>query len=175
MISPDEVFKIGTIGRPHGIKGEVCLHFTDDIFDTADADYLVCKIDGLLVPFFLEGWHFKGQDTAILKFEDLNTDNDVKFLHNAEVYFPKNLADRRDNRLTSWKMLTGFSVSDTRHGSLGTVSGVDETSANVLLDITTPGGVSLLLPIHPDLVEDFDATGRNLVLNLPDGLLDLNN
>lgn len=52
MIRQEEVFKIGKIGKPHGVKGEVSLMFEDDVFDRVDADYLVLLIDGILVPFF---------------------------------------------------------------------------------------------------------------------------
>lgn len=174
MITFDEVFKIGKMGRPHGIRGQISLHFTDDIFDTVDADYVVCDIDGILIPFFLEEWSFKGTDTAIMKFEDLNTEEEVKILQNADVYFPKRLATDRDDSISSWKALTGFSVDDTTMGHLGTIAHVDESSANILLEITTPKGKDILIPIHPDLVDNFSMAKRSLTLRLPEGLLDLN-
>ena len=34
----EEVYKIGKIGKPHGIKGEVTLFFSDDVFDRTDSD-----------------------------------------------------------------------------------------------------------------------------------------
>ena len=52
MIKESEVYKIGSITRTHGVRGEVALSFTDDVWDRADADYLVLRIDGILVPFF---------------------------------------------------------------------------------------------------------------------------
>lgn len=174
MILFDEVFKIGKMGRPHGIKGEIAMHFTDDVFDSVDADYLVCDIDGILVPFFMEEWSFKGADTAIIKFEDLNTEDEVKILQNVDVYFPKKLAEDRAEEVTSWQMLTGFEVSDTQAGHLGTIVSVDDSSANILLDITTDKGEDLLLPIHPDLVAQFNTRQRTITLQLPQGLLSLN-
>ena len=39
MIRKEEVFKIGKIGKPHGVKGEVGLRFSDDVFDRVDAEY----------------------------------------------------------------------------------------------------------------------------------------
>lgn len=51
MIRKEEVFKIGTINKPHGVKGEVSFTFTDDIFDRVDCDYLILLLDGILVPF----------------------------------------------------------------------------------------------------------------------------
>ena len=41
MIRQEEVFKIGKIGKPHGVKGEVAFRFSDDVFDRVDADYLI--------------------------------------------------------------------------------------------------------------------------------------
>ena len=54
MIRQEEVFKIGKIGKPHGVKGEVAFRFSDDVFDRVDADYLILEVDGILVPFLIE-------------------------------------------------------------------------------------------------------------------------
>ena len=54
MIKDSDVYKIGRLGKAHGVKGEVSLQFDDDIFDRVDADYLVLDVDGILVPFFIE-------------------------------------------------------------------------------------------------------------------------
>ena len=51
MIKPEEVYRIGRLGKAHGVKGEVSLQFDDDIFDRVDCDYLVLDVDGILVPF----------------------------------------------------------------------------------------------------------------------------
>ena len=37
MISYDDVFRIGKIGKPHGVKGEVTMHIDDDVFDRTGA------------------------------------------------------------------------------------------------------------------------------------------
>lgn len=71
MIKEDEVYKIGRIGKPHGISGEVTLRFSDDVFDRVDADYLVLMVDGILVPFFIEEYRFRSDEVALVKFEDM--------------------------------------------------------------------------------------------------------
>ena len=53
MIRDEEVYQIGVITRTHGIRGEVAMSFTDDVWDRAEADYLVLRIEGILVPFFM--------------------------------------------------------------------------------------------------------------------------
>ena len=66
MIKESDVYKIGSITRTHGVKGEVSLSFTDDVWDRADADYLVLRIDGILVPFFMEEYRFRSDTTALV-------------------------------------------------------------------------------------------------------------
>ena len=50
MIKKEEVYKIGRIGKTHGVKGEVTFNFDDDVFDRVDAEYLI-----------LEQAHFKNE------------------------------------------------------------------------------------------------------------------
>ena len=63
----DEVYKIGKIGKPHGVKGEVSFLFDDDVFDRTEADYLVLCIDGILVPFFIDEYRFHGNASALVR------------------------------------------------------------------------------------------------------------
>ncbi|MDY3103734.1 MAG: 16S rRNA processing protein RimM, partial [Prevotella sp.] len=36
MIKEEDVYRIGKIGKPHGVKGELSFHFTDDVFDRTE-------------------------------------------------------------------------------------------------------------------------------------------
>ena len=51
-----EIYKIGTLTRTHGVRGEISMSFTDDVWDRVEANYLFLMVDGLPVPFFLEEW-----------------------------------------------------------------------------------------------------------------------
>ena len=73
MIRYEEVYKIGRIGKPHGVKGETTLQFSDDVFDRVDSDYLVVETDGILVPFFFEEYRFRSDSVALVKFCDIDT------------------------------------------------------------------------------------------------------
>ena len=73
MIRKEDVYRIGRIGKPHGIKGEVNFMFEDDVFDRTESDYIILSIDEILVPFFMEEYRFKGEASAIVKFCDIDT------------------------------------------------------------------------------------------------------
>ena len=104
MIKKEEVYKIGVINKPHGIKGEVSFTFNDDIFDRVECDYLVLLLDGILVPFFIEEYRFRSDDVALVKFEGIETAERARMLTNVEVYFPKKYMDEQD----------GISLRDSR-------------------------------------------------------------
>lgn len=175
MIKQEEVYKIGKIGKPHGVKGELTFFFDDDVFDRVDADYLVLCIDGILVPFYMDEWRFKTGETALVKFSDIDSKEQAGELTGCEVFFPKHLSDRDADDLT-WDEIKGFSVVDeNKNGEvLGKVVAVDETTVNTLLEVETPGGNIVLVPANEDIVREVDPEGKTIRVVLPEGLADLN-
>lgn len=179
MIRIDDVFAIGRITKHRGLRGEVEMNYIDDSFDTGSSDYLVLDIDGILVPFFWEEYRFKNDDTVILKFEGVDNEREARSIVNCEVYYPQKHSvlysdDAAEGMLTSYKALTGFTVNDTTGNTLGTVVRVDDSSHNILLYLQTPDNKELLLPFHDDFLQHFDLRGRSLTLEIPEGLLTLN-
>ena len=170
MIRKEEVFKIGVINKPHGVKGEVSFTFTDDIFDRVDCDYLILLMDGILVPFFMEEYRFRSDNVALVKFEDIDTAEQARKFTNVEVYFPKKFMDEQED-VTSWNFFIGFRVEDVHHGYLGEITDVDDTTINVLFSIEKDGE-ELLLPAHEEFIIDLDRKKKVMKVDVPDGLIE---
>lgn len=170
MIRKEEVFKIGVINKPHGVKGEVSFTFTDDIFDRVDCDYLILLMDGILVPFFMEEYRFRSDNVALVKFEDIDTAEEARRFTNVEVYFPKKFMDEQED-VTSWNFFIGFRVEDVHHGYLGEITDVDDTTINVLFSIEKDGE-ELLLPAHEEFIIDLDREKKVMKVDVPDGLIE---
>lgn len=170
MIRKEEVFKIGVINKPHGVKGEVSFTFTDDIFDRVDCDYLILLLDGILVPFFMEEYRFRSDNMALVKFEDIDTAEQARKFTNVEVYFPKKFMDEQED-VTSWNFFIGFRVEDVHHGYLGEITDVDDTTINVLFSIEKDGE-ELLLPAHEEFIIDLDRKKKVMKVDVPDGLIE---
>lgn len=174
MIKEDEVYQIGTLTRTHGVRGELAFQFTDDVWDRVEADYLFLRLDGLLVPFFLEEWRFRSDSIALLKFEDIDTADAANRLVGADVYFPKALTPSEiDEEDLTWQHFTGFEVVRGEN-LLGTVTAVYDQTANILLEVTTPDGHDILIPAHEDFILSADHRERRLYVSVPDELLSLN-
>lgn len=169
MIREEEVYKIGKLGKTHGVKGEISFLFDDDVFDRVDADYLVLMVDGILVPFFIEEYRFRSDSNAIVKFEDVDTQERARELTGCDVYFPRGLADN-DEETISWAEIVGFEVIDANTGkSAGRISSVDDTTINILFELED----GTLIPASEELITDINQGNRNITIDIPDGLLEL--
>ncbi len=169
MIRREDVYKIGRLGKAHGVKGEVSFQFDDDIFDTADADYLILDIDGILVPFFMEEYRFRNDSLALIKFCDVDTQQRASELTGCNVYFPRSIADEQAEGL-SLSSLVGFDLIEANgKGKVGTIAAIDATTQNILFELED----GTLIPASDDLITDIDTQQRQITMNIPEGLLDI--
>ena len=168
MIRYEEVYKIGRLGKSHGIKGEISLQFDDDVFDRVDADYLVLEIDGILVPFFMEEYRFRSDSLALVKFCDIDTQERASELTGCDVYFPRDLADEDDTPTLA--SLVGFDLIEASNNKkVGTIASIDDSTANILFELED----GRLIPANDDLIEDIDMQQQKITMNLPEGILTL--
>lgn len=174
MIRRDEVYHIGRIGRTHGTGGELTFMFDDDVFLDDSAEYLVLDIDGILVPFFIDGCRLKSGSTALITFEGIGSQERARQLTGREVYFPRRSFDDAEGVLSAAEMI-GFEVQDESFGGpIGTLSAIDDSTANPLFEVADSEGNTLLLPAADDLIVGIDPVRRRITMRLPDGILDLN-
>ncbi|MBK5722033.1 16S rRNA processing protein RimM [Dysgonomonas sp. Marseille-P4677] len=172
MIKESEVFKIGKLTKPHGIKGEISFAFENDVFDRVDCPYLVCRINGILVPFFYNEYRFKGKDTALITFEDIDCEQKALRMSGLEVYFPRKYYEDESGEDIdySWNFFIGFSVTDKIAGKLGIITEIDDKTINTLF-LIKDGENEYIIPATEDFIEKVDAKKKVLYLNLPEGLI----
>ena len=169
MIRKEEVYKIGKLGKAHGVKGEISFLFDDDVFDRTDADYLVLDIDDIMVPFFIEEYRFKTDDNALMKFEGIDTQERARELTGCDVYFPRELAESNEEHL-SWAAIRGFELIDANTGkSAGRIASVDDATINILFELED----GKLIPASEELITNVDTKKQQIFINLPEGILEL--
>ena len=170
MIKEQEVYKIGLIGKAHGVKGELGIQIDDDVFDRVDAEYLVLKLDGIFVPFFMEEYRFKSDSVALVKFEGVDTQERARELTGVEVYFPRELAEQDEEAELSYSALVGYTLIDNNSGKpVGTIAYVDEQTINIMFELED----GRLIPASEELIVDVDQKNRTITLDIPEGILDL--
>lgn len=170
MIKQEEVYKIGRLGKAHGIKGEVTMQVDDDIFDLTEAEYLVLELDNIMVPFFIEEYFFKSDTQAIIKFEGIDTQERARELANTDVFFPISIMEEYnrnaggEERALSYPMLVGYMVND-----IGRVAYIDNQTENIMFELED----GTLIPASEELIEDIDIENKQIKMTIPEGLLDI--
>ena len=168
MIRREEVYKIGRLGKTHGVRGEISFLLDDDVFDRTNADYLILDIDGILVPFFIEEYRFKTDSNALMKFDGIDTQERARELTGCDVYFPRTLAD--EDEAVSWAELVGYDLIDSNSGkAIGEIAAIDDTTINILFELTD----GKLIPASEELIQQIDTKRHQIEINLPQGILEL--
>ena len=169
MIQADDLFKVGQIRKTFAKRGELLMQTTNDILEIVDTDFLWLTIDKLLVPFYLVDFKYKSDDTVILQLEDVDTESKAQPLIGAEVFIEKALLPADAPMMADLTSLIGYKVFDEKAGELGTITSIDDTTANLLIALSS----GILIPLHDDLIQNIDTHQRCLHLSLPEGLLTL--
>ena len=170
MIKQEEVYKIGRLGKAHGVKGEITFQFDDDVFDRVESDYLILEVDGILVPFFMEEYRFRSDTTALVKFCDIDNQDQARQLTNCDVYFPREQAASDDKEMLTWSFLVGFELLDATSGHhIGRIASVDDSTMNILFELED----GKLIPASEELITNIDKDKQQISIELPEGLLEL--
>ena len=169
MIRREEVYKIGKLGKTHGVIGEISFLFDDDVFDRTDADYLILDIDGILVPFFIEEYRFKTDSNALMKFDGIDSQERARELTGCDVYFKRDQSDE-DSEHISWAKIIGYKLTDAETSAeIGTIAAVDDSTINILFELED----GKLIPASEELITNVDTKKHQIEINLPEGILEL--
>ncbi len=178
MIKSEQLIEIGTIVKVHGLKGELAVSVSNSIFDeVAQCPYLVCEIDGIFVPFFIESYRWKGNTTLLLKLDDVETIDQANSFCDMHLYFDRRCfteqeAAEYDKQSTEEQGLIGYEIHDVTLGNLGTIKDINDMTANVLF-IVNHNGEEIMIPAAEPLIREIDDNKRIIVMDLPAGLVNM--
>jgi len=172
MITKSDVIPIGQINKPHGVNGEMSFSFTSDIFDREDVPFFIFEVQGILVPFFLDEYRFKGSTTGLMKLDGVTTEEQARTFYGSTIYLPKTYLEKVEDKEIEADYFAGFSLVDEEKGLIGIISEVDKTTENILFVIPKPND-ELLIPAGEEYIQEIDHEKKIIYVKLPEGLLDL--
>ena len=171
MIQKEEVVRIGYFAKPHGIKGELSLVTDYDLFEDESDPFLICEMDRIFVPFYVESFRYKSNSVILVKLENIDDEKSTKRFVNQEVFYPANRIKTPSREDFTWQRFAGYVLEDKTQGELGVITDVDETTINTLFRVDYRGK-ELLAPVADELVVSVDESRRKIIVSLPEGLLD---
>jgi|GEM_PF-3937864 len=171
----ENCIQIGVISRTHGTKGELVLSvkeesFIDIIFQQESVFLQMPENEEVLVPFFLDTVREKNSKQALICFLDYQSLESVAHLLNKKVFLLKDLIS---NNPTEFYSIEGYSVIDKNQGYLGKVNQLLNYSGNKLIEISTSNS-EILIPISEESIISIDDRVREVIIDVPEELINLN-
>ena len=170
MIKREDLSKIGQFAKPHGIKGEISLITEYDISDIPGDPYIVCDMDGIWVPFFIDSYRQKSNTVTLVKFDSIDTEEKVKILAGKNAYLPTEIILTHDDETIETYYITGYAVVDGNAGIIGQVTDIDDSTMNILLKIDYNGN-EILIPAA--LITSIDRESKTANVTLPEEFLEI--
>lgn len=164
---------VARIGRPRGNRGDVVLH---EHFDLKQEDLVGVEAaarfpDGkeLLLRIQRVWWH---GSRAICHFEGCSSISDAKKLTGAELFVERGQLAPLDEDEYFVADLIGCSAFHKDGSELGIVTKVDQVGDGANIQIA--GEAEMLVPLARTIVVEVDLENRRIVIDPPDGLLEIN-
>lgn len=179
MLRKEDFESVGTLGRTHGIQGEITAKLSVDLSglgeEAEEALFLMLEEQGLLIPYRVLKLRSKSADIDLITFAGITTKEEAERLVGRTVWLDKGYIDSEQaEELFGFEHYIGYQLhqADSRE-PLGVIEAVDDTTINTLLSVLTPQGQEYVLPISEELIDEVDLTAHRLYLHIPAGLLEL--
>lgn len=164
---------LGQITKTSGFEGAVSIRLEKSFIENIpELESVFLEIDGRPVPFFISESEYSGSDILKLTFEGYESVESVNEFKGCRVFLTtQNTVNHLD---TDIQQIAGYSVYDSDNILIGTVTEIIANTGQWLLTILSPEKKKILLPLHEDLLVKIDNKRKRLVMEVPEGLLDLN-
>lgn len=166
-------FYLGTIVGKYSFKGELLVKTdTDNIESNTELLSVFIDIDNKLVPYFVKKCLVHKSSLLRFKFEDVNNEEIADTLIKKKIFLSLDLLPKLKGNKFYYHEVIGFKIIDKLKGELGIVENINDQTSQPLFEVTD-GKKNILVPLHDDLLIEIDRKNKSILVNLPEGLIDL--
>ncbi len=175
MITKDDIIEVGYVSKTHGLSGNLEVVITVDWLDELGVDFIFIDIDGCYIPFRIAEERTKNSG-RLLKLDNVDTKEEAERLIGATVYLSAEDVDEDTLAEAEGVDYEGYTIYDASGEKVGVIDYVDYDTENVLfcLDTTDSAGFQIMIPAVDDFIVEIDDDKQTIVMDIPDGLLELN-
>lgn len=161
----DKLVIVGKVGKPHGIRGYIVLHLSEDI-DWENIHSLFIEIDNVPVPYLIEDIQFLNQK-QVIKLKFIDDVNQAKKIVNKTIMVEEQfiLSDEEMD-------IIGFIVRDVNKNNfeIGIVEDIISEKKLEWLVVKNNNKKEILLPLNDDLIESIDEENKIIFYKAVEGM-----
>lgn len=169
----EECFYLGKIAKKFSFKGEVLVYLDTDepeLYENMESVFV--ELNKNLVPFFIVESSLHKNDFLRVKFEDVATEADADAIMGCELYLPLSFLPKLAGEKFYYHEVIGFEVEDQRLGVVGKIVSINDSTAQPLFEVLN-GEVEMLIPMIDQFLVKIDRENKKVVMNLPEGLVEM--
>ena len=169
-----DCFYFGKVGKPKGFRGEVNIIIDKNTpISPKNLNEIYILIGKNLVSYPLSYFKISPKGNAIGKFEGMTSDVDVNRIKNFSIYLSKEILPvLKDNQFYLHE-LVGCVVIDKTFGKVGVINEVNNQTGQTILFVETQNN-EVVIPFVDDFIVDINTSKKEVNLDLPNGIIDLN-
>jgi 16S rRNA processing protein RimM len=168
-----DFYFLGKITKTSGYKGNLMFFFdVDDITHYHDLGAVFIDIAGELIPFVITNLQFKNNRNAIVKLEDITSDEQAIALVGYELYLPLSFLPALSGNKFYFHEVNGFTVSDINYGIIGEIDHVFDQSGHAIF-VIQGNGKEILIPVTDEFIKNVDRQKRTIEVETPPGLIEI--
>ncbi|AXK44558.1 ribosome maturation factor RimM [Brachybacterium saurashtrense] len=166
---------VATIGRAHGLRGEVALTLRTDQPEERlqDGTAFAVEVGGRPRTLTVAGTRLQ-QDRWYVRFAEVSDRTDAESLRGIDLALAVDEEVEADEDPDAWypSQLEGLAVRHVDGRELGTVTGIEHYPAQDLLVVRTPDRRRVQLPLVEQLVPEVDLEAGVVLADPPGGLFE---
>ncbi len=169
----EDCFYLGKIAKKFSFKGEVLIYLDTDepeLYENMESVFV--EFNNNLVPFFIENSNLHKNDFLRVRFEDVNNEEEADKILGLPVYLPLKMLPKLTGNKFYFHEVIGFKVEDKRLGIVGEIQSINDCSAQPLFEVLN-GNVEILIPMIDHFLVKIDRDNKKVIMDLPEGLIEM--
>jgi 16S rRNA processing protein RimM len=172
-MNKENCFELGSLIKPHGLKGDIQAFWdTDNIDLYLGIESILVEQKGQLVPFFVENLRPQVGQKVLIKLEGVDTIEQAEEFRKLKLFLPDEFIPKLKDDEFFYHEIIGFLVSDIEKGEIGIIDTIYNLPQNDLLVIKHQEK-EILIPLKKELIKEFNRENKTILMQLPEGLLDV--
>jgi 16S rRNA processing protein RimM len=164
---------LGHIKKLSGYEGAVTVKLERTFSDKLpEMESVFLEIDGKPVPFLISELEYQGADLLKLTFEGYESAEKINEFAGSRVFLTTSFPEKKSAE--SPDDLEGFSIRGRDGKLIGSITAIVQNPGQLLLTIESPDHKEILIPFHEDFIVSFNKAKREIVMDLPEGLIEIN-
>ncbi|RKR81204.1 16S rRNA processing protein RimM [Mucilaginibacter gracilis] len=168
----EDCFRIGTVTKTRGLKGELQAFIDFGEPEKLTFDALFIQSGGKLIPYFVESFKMPQKNIAFIYLEDVDHIDKATPLAKKDIYLPNKLKPVKDENDFTLRDLMGFTAIDEDEGTLGTIIEIQELPQQLIATVVYKNR-EILFPLSEGIITGIDEVKGIVYVDLPEGLLDI--